>query len=119
MHIECCCLAVYKYVYTCEHTFEYMGAEKQTAKKSDFASSFLLSHTTKAVIELFHTQNDIAFAIVAPFSPFVCKLARVGVLANYSSAKFQHDAILSNKQVEVHMCDYCACGVLLLSAHDH
>jgi len=48
---------------------------------SFFLSSFLPSHTklltsiaykTKAVIELIYTQNDIAFVIVAPFSPFVC-----------------------------------------------
>ena len=43
---------------------------------------------TKAVIELIHAQNDIAFIVVAPFSPFVCKLARVAVLASCGSAKF-------------------------------
>jgi len=38
---------------------------------------------TKAVNELLHAQNENAFVIVAPFSPpFVCKLARVAVLAN-------------------------------------
>ena len=34
---------------------------------------------TKAVIELLHTQDNIAFVIVAHFSLFVCKLARVVV----------------------------------------
>ena len=29
----------------------------------------------KALIELLHAQNDIAFVVVAPFIPFVCKLA--------------------------------------------
>jgi len=39
----------------------------------------LLKHSlqTKALIELLHAQNDIAFVVVAPFSLFVCKLARV------------------------------------------
>ena len=32
-----------------------------------------------------HAQNDIAFVAVTPFSPFVCKLARVAVLARCSS----------------------------------
>ena len=36
----------------------------------------------------YFTQNDIAFVVVAPFSPFVCKLARVAVLASCDSAKF-------------------------------
>ena len=67
-------------------------------KKSEFVIFFLLSsfsyktldyHSlqTKAVIELLHVQNDIAFVTVAPFSPFVCKLARVVVLASCGSAK--------------------------------
>ena len=42
---------------------------------------------TKALIEVLHAQNDIAFVVVAPFSPFVCKLARVAVLASCDSAK--------------------------------
>ena len=41
-----------------------------------------------AVIELIHAQNDIAFVVVAPFTPFVCKLARVAVLASCGSVKF-------------------------------
>jgi len=54
VQIECCCLAVYKYMYTCEHTFEYMGAEKQTAKKVGFCHlPFYFLIQTKAVIELF------------------------------------------------------------------
>jgi len=42
---------------------------------------------TKAVIELLHAQNDIAFIAVAPFSPFICKLAKVVVLASCGSTK--------------------------------
>ena len=93
MQRERYCLAVHKN--TCERIFEYAGAEKQTADKSDFIIFFfLLSHTldwhslqTKAVIELLHAQNDIVLIVVAPFSPFVCKLARMVVLASCSSAK--------------------------------
>jgi len=52
-------------------------------KKSDFVifflSSFFFSYKTldyhslqtKALVELLHAQNDIAFVVVAPFSPFV------------------------------------------------
>jgi len=40
----------------------------------------------KAVIELLHAQNNIAFIVLAPFGPFVCKLARRTVLASSSSA---------------------------------
>ena len=61
-------------------------------KKSDFVIFFLSfflssfsyktldqhSLQTKAVIEVLHTQNDIAFVIVAPFSPFVCKSSGFG-----------------------------------------
>ena len=72
----------------------------------------LHSLRTKALIELLHSQNDIAFVVAAPFSPFVCKLARVAVLASCDSAKFQHDAILSTTQkVEVQTCAYCACVI--------
>ena len=66
-------------------------------KESDFVIFFLLSHTklltsirslqTKTVIELLHAQDDIALIVVAPFNPFVCKLARVAVLASCGSAK--------------------------------
>jgi len=41
-----------------------------------------------AKLTLLHTQNDIAFVVVAPFILFVCKLARVAVLASCDSAKF-------------------------------
>ena len=87
MQREWYCLAVHKN--TREHTVEYAGAEKQTPPKSRISSSFFLSsfffsyktldlHSlqTKALIELLHAQNDIAFVVVAPFRPFVCKLAR-------------------------------------------
>jgi len=59
-------------------------------------------------MELLHVQNDITFIVVPPFSPFVCKPARVAVLASCGS-----DAILSHKQkVEVQMCtSYCTCAV--------
>ena len=43
MQREWSCLVVHKY--TRERTFEYAGAEKQTAEKSDFVVFFLLSHT--------------------------------------------------------------------------
>ena len=46
-----------------------------------------LSLQTKAVIELLHAQN-VTSIIVASFNPFVCKLARVVVLASCGSAKF-------------------------------
>jgi len=68
-------------------------------KKWDFVIFFFLSSFSyktldqhslqiKTVIELIHAQNDITFIVVAPFSPFVCKLMRVAVLASCSSAKF-------------------------------
>jgi len=66
---------------TCKHTFEYAGAEKQTAEKSDF-TIFLLCHTKTL------DYNNIAFVVVAPFSLFVCKLAGVVVLAGCGSSKF-------------------------------
>ena len=91
----------------------------ETRRKNDFII-FLLSFShktldyrslqTKAVIELIHAQNDIAFVIVAPFSQFVCKLASCG------SVKFQTDAILNNTQkVEVQTCAYCTCTVHMQS----
>ena len=62
-----------------QHTFEYEGAEKQTAKKFGFhSSSLFLSHTKlltiiayKLLSYILHTQNDIAFVVVAPFNPLV------------------------------------------------
>ena len=54
------------------------------SSSSSFSYKLLTSSyslPTKAVIELLHTQNDIALVILAPFSPFVCKLAREAVLA--------------------------------------
>ena len=45
--VEQYCLAGHRN--TCESTFEYMGAEKQTAERSDFVIFFLLSfsHTKR------------------------------------------------------------------------
>jgi len=48
----------------------------------------IYSLQTKAVIELLHAQNDIAFVVVAPFSPLVCKLERAAILASCGSVKF-------------------------------
>ena len=64
--------------------------------KSRISSSFffLIQNLTsiadklKQLLSLVHTQNDIAFVVVAHFTPFVCKLARVAVLASCGSAKF-------------------------------
>jgi len=53
---------------TGEHSYEYVGAEKQTTEKVQ----------NSADIKLLHALNDISFVIVVPFSLFVCKLARVG-----------------------------------------
>ena len=85
--------------------FEYVGTEKQTNEKRRISSSSFSSfpyqtldqHSfqTKAVIELLHAQNDITFIVVAPFSPFVFKLARVVVLASFSSS---HNTISSSKR---------------------
>ena len=65
-----------------ECTFEFTGAEKETAQKVRFCH-WILSHakllTSTAVIELLHAQNDNAFIIVAHLSPLVCKLVRVVV----------------------------------------
>ena len=69
------CLAVHTNIR--KHTYEYGGAEKQTTKSQISSSlffffliqnSWLASLQTKAVIELIHTQNDITFIVVAPFS---------------------------------------------------
>ena len=85
-----------------------------------FLSFFLLSRTklltsiaykTKAVIELIHTQNGIAFVVVAPFSPFVCNWQEwwfwlATVLRSSNKMPF-----LATQKVEVQMCAYCACTV--------
>jgi len=60
---------------TGEHSYEYVGAEKQTTEKVRFRH---LSLQNSADIKLLHALNDISFVIVVPFSLFVCKLARVG-----------------------------------------
>ena len=52
-------------------------------KKSDF----VIFLQTKAAIELIHAKNDIAFVTAAPFSSFVCKLARVVDLVSCGSTK--------------------------------
>ena len=54
-------------------TIQYARAEKQTAEKvriHHLLSFFLTSSSlqTKAVIELLHAQNNIAFIVVALFS---------------------------------------------------
>ena len=114
MQIEWYCLAIHKNTH--KHIFVYAG-DRRLPKKSDFVVFFLLlflSHTklltsiayTKAVIEPFHAQNDITFIVVAPFSPFVCKLARAAVLASCGSAKFQRDAIL-RQQTKCRNSDVC------------
>ena len=40
------------------------------------------------LIELLHTQNDFGFVAIPPFSPVICKLARVAVLTSCGSVKF-------------------------------
>jgi len=40
------------------------------------------------VIKLLHTQNDIGFVAIPPFSPSICKLAGVAVLDSCGSVKF-------------------------------
>ena len=106
-------------------TYRWVRGSWETDRwKSRISSSFFFlssSHTkllTSIACKLKHllsyfTHRTISLSfIVAPFSPFVCKLARVAVLASCDSAKFYHDAILSNTQkVEVQMCAYCACVV--------
>jgi len=57
-------------------------------KNLDFVITFLWTSVAKAVIELIHAQNNIAFIIVAPVTLFVCKLAKVAVLAICDFAKF-------------------------------
>jgi len=66
-------------------------------KKSDFVIFFLLLSHTKLLTSIayklkqllsYFTQNNIAFIVVAPFSLFVCKLARVAVLASCGFATF-------------------------------
>jgi len=75
----------------------YQGSNKPQTKHAErmilpgsSQNALLSQHSlqTKAVIELLHAQNDMAFVIVAPFSPFVCKLANVAVFGSCGSAKF-------------------------------
>ena len=54
-------------------TFEYMGAEKEAAKKVGFYHHLLLlSSFSQPTKELIYTQNDITLIVVVPFSQFVC-----------------------------------------------
>jgi len=88
-------------------TSQYAEAEKQTAEKvriCHLLSFFLTSSSlqTKAVIELLHAQNNIAFVVVALFSCLSANWqAWVAVLASCGSAKL----------VQVQTYTNCACAV--------
>ena len=72
----------------------------------------LLNHSTN--------KNDIAFIVVAPFSLFVCKLARAVVVASCCLVKFKHDAILGQKnKFEIQTCACCACTVHMQAQATH
>jgi len=104
------CLAVHKN--TCEHTIEYVGAEKQIAKKVGFrhlSNTTSIAYNYKAVIELLHAQNDIAFVVAALFSPFV--LARVAVLASCGLDLWSSNTTSFWATQKVNTCAYCACAV--------
>jgi len=107
-------------------TYLWVRGSWETDRKRSWISSssffFFLSHSyktldehilqTKAVIELLHAQYDIVFIVVAPFIQFVCKLARVAVLASCSSLKSSNTMpFLTQKKVEVQMCTYFPCAV--------
>ena len=47
----------------------------------------------KEAIELLHAQNGITYTVVATFSLFVHKLARLVVMVTCGSVKFSHDTI--------------------------
>jgi len=91
MQIERYCLAVHKKPLSAQEW------RNRQLKKSDFVIFFLLLSHTKLLTSIayklkqllsYFTQNNIAFIVVAPFSLFVCKLARVAVLASCGFATF-------------------------------
>ena len=49
---------------------------------SQTSSYFLTDIAYQLNWAILHTHKDITFIVVAPFSPFVCKLARAAVLAS-------------------------------------
>ena len=122
MQIESYHVAVHKN--TRERTFEYADHRKSQIWiliRHILFSSF--SHTKlpwlayslqiKAVIELLHTQNNIAFVIIAPFSLFVCKLARVVVFGYVAAVLWCSNAMpfwATNKGWSLDVC-YCTCAV--------
>jgi len=59
-----------------------------------FLIIFLLSLLTSLAYQLkqllSYSMHNIAFVVVAPFYPFVCKMTRAAVLTSYGSAKFYH-----------------------------
>ena len=59
-----------------------------------FLIIFLLSLLTSLAYQLkqllSYSMHNIAFIVVAPFYPFVCKMTRAAVLTSYGSAKFYH-----------------------------
>ena len=107
---------------THKHTFEYIGAEKQTAEEVGFRHLclLLLSHTkllTSIAYKLkqllsYFTHRTTSLFRTSPFQPGCLQTGKSSVLASWGSVKFQHDTILGNKQeVEVKMCAYCTCTV--------
>ena len=94
-------------------TYHWVRGSWETDRPKSRISSFFSynkhSLQSKAVIELLHAQNDIAFVVVALFSPFVCKLARVAVLASCGLAKLNTTSFWATQEVDT--CAYCACAV--------
>ena len=86
------CLAVHKLKILANVLLGMRELRNRPPKKSDFVySRTKLLPTNSSSYWATLTQNDIAFVVVAPFSPFVCKLARVAVLASWGTQqKFCH-----------------------------
>ena len=125
MQREWYCLAVHKN--TRERTFEYAGAEKQTAEKVGFRhllSFFLLSHTKlltsiayklKQILSYF-THRTTSLSSQQPLS------ARLS--ANWQEWRFWLAVVprscnttpfWATNKVKVQTCTYCACTVHMLT----
>ena len=91
------CLAVHKLKILANVLLGMRELRNRPPKKSDFVySRTKLLPTNSSSYWATLTQNDIAFVVVAPFSPFVC---RVAVLANCVSAKF-YGIVMRNKMTK-------------------
>ena len=111
-------------------TYRWVRGSWETDRRKSriWSSSFFLSfffsyklltsiaYKLKHLLSYFTHRDDIAFVVVAPFSPFICKLARVADLANCDSAKFDTTPFWATHKVEVQTCAYCA-SVVHMQTH--